>query len=468
VTSGTVAERSTQACLMHAGAMHVYRLLGASTRTIAAPVASAPSLFSSMFSRKPHPQRPHRWSSQASRVVSHLSTVDPHLEYCTTGVGVTHTALWSRCGWCDPATLPCCPCRWFNQGPNSRLLFLPPNALQTIARKAGAGRQCRLACTALRHAYNTPGSAILLHIGQDPVPEGTPQMTTGADRSTALLDARITGWPFPHGVTRLEAIRPLSQSTCAAITHTLPNLRHLALASGCMQGAHTALSPHITSLEMCLATPNLRASWDLGGVAHFTALQSLSLTGCGCCATYRHDLGVLTNLAELTSLSFEMDAGRYGGVPTGSYFRDVTPGGLAVWKTLAAIPRLARLSLRVPLNYHTPMLEVAPMTALTHLGLWCDLTMVDRDVRLAVEVPARAAGAAAGAEPGEPPSVGCWLCGNQCWPQPQIVSPGGCLCGRGMRTDTFSNRRSAIRLDPYNHCNMQPWQCMISSEQRVL
>jgi hypothetical protein len=58
-----------------------------------------------------------------------------------------------------------------------------------------------------------------------------------------------------------------------------------------------------------------------------------------------------------------------------------------VWKALAAIPRLARLSLRLPINYHSPMPEVAPMTALTHLWLWFTEEMVERDVQLAVEVP---------------------------------------------------------------------------------
>jgi hypothetical protein len=75
-----------------------------------------------------------------------------------------------------------------------------------------------------------------------------------------------------------------------------------------MQGAYTALSPHVTSLEMCMTTPNMIASWDLGGVAHFTALQSLALTGCECRATYRR-LEVLTSLRHLTTLSLDMDAG---------------------------------------------------------------------------------------------------------------------------------------------------------------
>jgi hypothetical protein len=41
-----------------------------------------------------------------------------------------------------------------------------------------------------------------------------------------------------------------------------------------------------------------------------------------------------------------------------------------------AIPRLARLSLRVTFNYHTPMPEVAPMTELNHLGLWLHTFML--------------------------------------------------------------------------------------------
>jgi hypothetical protein len=72
-----------------------------------------------------------------------------------------------------------------------------------------------------------------------------------------------------------------------------------------------------------------------------------------------------------------------GGRASASYS---VPGRLAVWKVLAVISRLARLSLRVPCNYHTPMPEVAPMTALTHLAMWCTGEMVERDVQLAVKV----------------------------------------------------------------------------------
>jgi hypothetical protein len=108
--------------------------------------------------------------------------------------------------------------------------------------------------------------------------------------------------------------------------------------------------------------------------------------GIGSLSTFRR-LEALTSLRHLTSLSLDKDAGRFEVLPIHAYGDGSAPGGLAVWKALAAIPRLARLFLKVQFNYHTPMPEVAPMTALTHLALFCTEEMVERDVQLAVEVP---------------------------------------------------------------------------------
>jgi hypothetical protein len=68
-----------------------------------------------------------------------------------------------------------------------------------------------------------PEAPSACHVTQaHPWQKAHPSSTPGADPATALLDARITSWPFPEGVTRLEAIHPLQASTCTAITHTLP------------------------------------------------------------------------------------------------------------------------------------------------------------------------------------------------------------------------------------------------------
>ena len=54
-----------------------------------------------------------------------------------------------------------------------------------------------------------------------------------------------------------------------------------------------------------------------------------------------------------------------------------TASHLSFWSVLAALSKLARLSLNVPINYHTKMpAAAAPLEALTHLELWCVTRMV--------------------------------------------------------------------------------------------
>jgi hypothetical protein len=281
-------------------------------------------------------------------------------------------------------------CRWHNAQGNSPLASLPSEVLRTITHKAG--KEARLVCTALRHAFATPGAGVHLPLA-DPQQPQEPRSDT-----TERLDTRIARWPYPQGVTKLAADGPLARSTCAAIGATFPALQELSLP-GWADGAHAALPPGLCSLEMCAVIPAPRSyrssdftMCNLEDVAaHFIGLRSLSLSACPVRHMREVGLSALSRLTQLSALTLTTAPdNRWGHL-----FRIFPPDyptagtglGLEVWATLGALPRLARLCLDVPLEYHSDMPQVAPLPALTHLALRCTAGMVQRDERRGVQVP---------------------------------------------------------------------------------
>jgi hypothetical protein len=294
----------------------------------------------------------------------------------------------------DRCSLP--TCRW--QNGHSPLASLPTEVLHTIVSKAG--KEARI-CFALRHAFSTPGAGIHLPIPTPDQPTVDPRFrsaaataaaaTAAAAAATARLDTRIARWPYPQGVTKLAAEGPLARSTCAAISATFPALQELSLP-GWVEGAHTALPPTITSMARCAEPPGPKHTLLLEVVSgHFTALQSLSLSSCPQDHLDTLGLSALTELTQLSSLTLTTQEATYGRPARGAWGharRDALCGlGLEVWRTLGALPRLARLSLDVPLEFHSDMPQVAPLRALTRLTLRCSPRMVQRDERRGVAVP---------------------------------------------------------------------------------
>jgi hypothetical protein len=168
------------------------------------------------------------------------------------------------------------------------LLALPLAVLRTIILKAD--KDARLVCSTLRDAYGTPGTGVLL-----------PHSSTDAP-TTSFVNYYLRSWPLASDVTQLRALSFLPASTCEALSATFPSLQALSILGG-MESFSSLAPGSITSLVLASRTQLRGQRRDLRDCSsHFSALRSLTLTGCMSQALLA-DLSPLTALKQLTSLS---------------------------------------------------------------------------------------------------------------------------------------------------------------------
>jgi hypothetical protein len=341
--------------------------------------------------------------------------------------------------------------RWHNDGatPRPLLLCLPQEVLRTITHNAG--KEACLACAALRTAHGAPASSLTLAISQDAhlsraAPMGGAPLidsrlgtwlqpgdvtqlralsflpaTTCEALAAALPNLRAVTllggmhsatWLRPHATTRLlVAGAPWQEAVLPAVaSQHFAALRSLTV-TGCDQRILSNLSPVGALLQLTSLTlaADLRAAAQYFGALHTAAgpcamdddqppgasrgSSPAAASGSTRPRTCRGALmwPPIPQLAypmDPFALPFDLPVDLLAELdPEWGQYR-VACVTLHVWEVLAGLPRLARLCLDVPFNYHSDMPAGArPLGALTHLAVRTDLTMTTPDTSRGVEVP---------------------------------------------------------------------------------
>jgi hypothetical protein len=302
------------------------------------------------------------------------------------------------------------PCRWANSQGGSPLASLPSEVLCTIVSKAG--KEARLVCTALRHAFGAAGTGVYIP------PSGL--VSTPSCEQAEAVEAAATA------AIKLHADTCLSYTTCHAVAQAFPRLQELTLQEGA--ASYATLAAGLTTLT-ALRTPWVSpVTRQIAYVHPFSMLRSLTLQFG---PQFNGTIGTLSALQQLTGLALtsapeaiicrrrgfdigygddDADAGcehddgddaiasqaavaaavaaaaAQAEAAAAADVAQVAVRRMEVWGMLAALPKLARLELDVIPNYHSDMPEVL-LPCVTHLTLACDPSMVRRDNARGVEVP---------------------------------------------------------------------------------